>query len=227
MLTGEMEKILSESRDTGWVMEPQAKQLFGLAGLDVTRFICTENEDEAERFAAETGYPLVAKVVSPRIVHKSDINGVVTGIMDGGQLLAAFDRLSRIDGATGVIVEESVKGTELIVGAKRDAQFGPVILFGVGGTAVEIYKDVALRMAPLTEADVASMMGSIKARPFLEGYRGSEPVSKSALTNLLMRFSDLIMDLGDAVESIDLNPVICSSARCVIADARIILHGHT
>jgi acyl-CoA synthetase (NDP forming) len=226
MLTREMEEILSKAREDGWVMEPQAKTLFTLAGLDVTRFVWTQNGGEAAKFADKIGYPVVAKVVSPRIIHKSDVDGVVTGISDEEQLAAVFSRLSTLDGATGVIVEETVKGTELIVGAKIDAQFGPVILLGVGGTAVEIYKDVALRMAPLTERDVTSMLLSLKARPLLEGYRGSEPVSKDALTRLLIRFSDLVMDLGENIESIDLNPVICSSERCVVADARIILQGH-
>ncbi len=223
MLTSDMIGVLSAAKDDGWVMEPGAKTLLGLAEIDVTRFVFTRDLGEATAFARATGYPLVAKVVSPRIIHKSDVGGVAAGIADDGELTRAFERLSRIEGATGVIVEEMVQGMELIAGAKLDDQFGPVILLGAGGTAVEIYKDVTLRMAPLTREDAGSMMASLRARPLYEGYRGSEPVNEEALYSMLLRFSALVMDLGERIESIDLNPVICSKERCIVADARIIL----
>jgi acyl-CoA synthetase (NDP forming) len=223
MLNQEMADILSEAKDAGWVMEPPAKELLGLAGMDVTRFVFTGAREEAVRFADGIGYPVVAKVVSPKVIHKSDVGGVETGIADAGELTAAMSRLMAIEGATGVIVEEMVKGVEMIAGSKYDDQFGPIALLGAGGTAVEIYKDVALRMAPLTGADVESMLRSLKARPLFEGYRGAEPINEAALTTALLRFSTLLMDLGEKVDSIDLNPLICSSTRCVVADARIIL----
>jgi acetate---CoA ligase (ADP-forming) subunit beta len=113
----------------------------------------------------------------------------------------------------------------LIVGAKMDYQFGPVILFGMGGVWVEIYRDVVLRMAPLNQRDVDSMVKCLKGRPLLEGYRGSNPVNFKKLNGLLMIFSDLVMDLENDMESIDLNPVMCSAHRCVAADARIMLRG--
>jgi acyl-CoA synthetase (NDP forming) len=122
-----------------------------------------------------------------------------------------------------MLVEEMLTGIEVIVGAKVDHQFGPVILFGMGGTAVEIYRDVSLRMAPLGQKDAESMIRCLKARPLLEGYRGREPVNLDELTRLLKTFSDVVMDLETEIESVDLNPVICSSKRCVVADARIIL----
>jgi acetate---CoA ligase (ADP-forming) subunit beta len=223
MLDQEMMNILSEAKAAGWVMEPEAKRLLKLAGMDVTRFSFTSDIKVASDFARHIGYPVVAKVVSPKVVHKSDVGGVVAGITNDEQLASAFNRLSGIEGATGVIVEEMIKGMELITGAKLDDQFGPIVLLGAGGTAVEIYKDVALRMAPLGERDVESMLQSLKARPLFEGYRGAEPINEKALTAMLLGFSALLMDLGDRIESIDLNPVICSAARCVVADARIIL----
>ena len=112
---------------------------------------------------------------------------------------------------------------ELIVGAKVDYQFGPVILLGIGGTGVEIYKDSTIRMAPLQERDVRSMVGKLKAHALLEGYRGADPVNLDDLTRLMLAFSSLVKELQDAIESVDLNPVKCSPEKCVIADARIIL----
>jgi acyl-CoA synthetase (NDP forming) len=215
--------ILSASKDVGWVLEPQAKRLFSIAGLDVPRFTMSTAVEEAVRFAHEIGYPIVAKVVSPRIVHKSDRDGVAVDIESDGELTETFTRFSRIEGFVGVLVEEMMPGLELMVGAKIDYQFGPVILLGIGGTAVEIYRDITIRMAPLRERDVESMVRGLKASPLLEGYRGSEPINLSELTRLLVTFSDVVMDLEEFIESIDLNPVICSSTTCVVADARIML----
>ena len=223
MLTKEMEEILSASREIGWVLEPQAKRLFALGGLDVPRFAWAVTLDEALRFAKEIHYPVVGKVVSPLVVHKSDQNGVEVGIDNDHQLKETFDRFSRIEGFRGMLVEEMVSGVELIVGAKMDLQFGPVVLFGMGGKWVEIYRDVVLRMAPLRQQDIDSMMRCLRARPLLEGYRGTTPINKNELSRLVMTFSRLVMDLEIVIESIDLNPVLCTSTRCVIADARIML----
>lgn len=215
--------ILSASKDAGWVLEPEAKRLFSLAGLDVPRFTWATAVEEAVRFARSIGYPIVMKVVSPRIVHKSDTNGVAVGIGNDGDAAETFNRFSRMEGFAGVVVEEMISGVELMVGAKIDYQFGPVILLGIGGTGVEIYRDVSLRMAPLRQTDVESMVKGLKAGRLLEGYRGSEPINLSKLTSLLMTFSGLVMVLQESIESIDLNPVICSSHKCVVADARIML----
>jgi succinyl-CoA synthetase beta subunit len=223
MLTREMRDILSASKDPGWVLEPEAKRLFALAGIDIPRFTWAARIEEAIHFAEEIGYPVVCKVVSPKVIHKSDVGGVTVGVNSREKLSEIFYRFSRIDGFAGMLVEEMLEGMELIVGAKVDYQFGPVILLGIGGTGVEIYQDVTLKMAPLDEPDIESMTRCLKAHRLLEGYRGSEPINLKELTVLLLSFSSLVMDLGDEIESIDLNPIICSSARCVIADARIML----
>jgi len=118
-----------------------------------------------------------------------------------------------------------VEGIELIVGAKVDHQFGPVILLGIGGTSAEIYRDTILRMAPINHGDIESMVRGLKAHRLLEGYRGSQPINLEELTRLMILFSNLVMNLEPHIESIDLNPVICSSKRCVVADARIILNA--
>jgi acyl-CoA synthetase (NDP forming) len=165
----------------------------------------------------------VAKVVSPTVLHKLDAGGVVTGIQTEQALQAAFSRISRIDGFAGVLLEETAQGLELIVGAKVDAQFGPVILLGIGGTGVEIYQDVAIRMAPLAPDDVRSMVRSLKGRKLLEGYRGEEALNMDNLVRTLTVFSTLVVEMQELIESIDLNPVMCKASTCVIADARIIM----
>jgi acyl-CoA synthetase (NDP forming) len=223
MLTKEMKEIMDASAPAGWVLEPQAKRLFSLTGMDVPRFRWARTLEEGLLFGDEIGYPVVAKVVSPRVIHKSEEGGVDARVADAESLARVFERFSRIEGFSGMLVEERVSGVEIIFGAKVDDQFGPVVLIGMGGTGVEIYRDVALRMAPLTKEDVDAMLGSLKGNRLLEGFRGAAGVSLEALTRSLLTFSGLVMDLEDRIESIDLNPVICSADRCVVADARIIL----
>ncbi len=223
MLMREVRDILSSSKATGWVLEPEAKRLFSFLGLDVPRFIWAKKVEETIRFAEKIGYPVVGKVVSPKLVHKSEKNGVEIGIDNDEKLKEAFRRFSQIDGFAGMLVEEMISGIGLIVGAKVDDQFGPVVLLGIGGTGVEIYKDVTLRMAPLLLKDIESMIRCLRAHSLLEGYRGSKPVNLEELYRLLKTFSDFVMDLENLIESVDLNPVICSPTRCVVADARIML----
>lgn len=223
MLKREILDILSTSREAGWVVEPEAKRLLALAGLPVPRYGWAKNEDEAVRLAREIGYPVVAKVVSPAILHKSEWKGVAVGLEADRVVLETYGRFEGYDGFAGMLVEEMVPGLELIVGAKFDYQFGPVILLGIGGTGVEIYKDSALRMAPLRASDVRSMVRSLKARELLEGHRGAEPVNLKALADVMLAFSRLMMELEGLIESVDLNPVMCGPETCIIADARIIL----
>jgi len=222
-LNKEIADILENSRAIGWVLEPDAKRILAAAGIDVPRFTWAKTYDEAAAFAREIGYPVVAKVVSPRALHKTDVGGVVVGITSDAELRGAFGALSRIERFEGIVVDEMLSGTELIVGAKNDAQFGPVILLGVGGVGVELYKDTAIRMGPLEERDVLSMMHCLRAHELLEGFRGAEPVNRELLTALVLAFSNLFMEFAEKVESIDLNPVMCSSKRCAAADARIVL----
>jgi len=223
MLMEEIRDILLGSKGLGWVLEPDAKRLLRLAGFEVPRFKRAFSLEAALQFAEEIGYPVVAKIVSPKVLHKTDLGGVVVGIGGDMELTETFQRLSAMEGFAGMLVEEMLSGLELIVGATIDYQFGPVILMGIGGTGVEIYGDTTLRMAPLIERDVRSMVKCLKAHKLLEGYRGSQGVDMSALTRLLLTFSSLIMELEEMIESVDLNPVICDSKRCVVADARIML----
>jgi hypothetical protein len=218
-----MKEILAGSRGRGWVMEPEAKRLFSLAGLGVPRFAVAGDLATAVLAAGKIGYPVVAKVVSPDVVHKSDVGGVLPGIGTESELEEAFRRISTIKGFTGILIEEMLTGVELIVGAKVDRQFGPVVILGIGGTGVELYDDVSIRMAPVSPSDVDSMINGLKARALLLGHRGAPPVDRRALMEMLVAFSRLVMELEGAIDSIDLNPVFCSSERCVVGDARIML----
>lgn len=219
----EMLRIIEEARGDGWVLEPAAKRLFSLAGFSVPRFALARTPDEALGFASEIGYPVVAKIVSPLIIHKSDVGGVAVGIADDARLAETFGRFEALEGFRGVLVEEMISGIELILGAKNDLQFGPMILLGMGGTGVEIYRDVVLKMAPLTEKEAGAMYRGLKARRLLEGYRGAAPADLEKLAQTILLFSSLVMELEGRIESIDINPLLCSAKDCVVADARLIL----
>lgn len=216
-------EIIEESRRDGWVLEPLAKELLLLWGLPVKKFAWARSREEAAAKAGEIGYPLVLKVVSPEIVHKSESGGVAVNLRDEASLLAAFDRMSGLPGFRGVLLDEMSGGVELIVGSKNDPQFGPIVVVGLGGTSVELYKDVSIRLAPLTEAEALSAVERLGASPLLYGYRGAALADTKALSRLIAHFSNLVYELGPLVESIDLNPVFCGPAGAFIADARIML----
>ena len=223
MLNREIIEIFDRSASAGWVLEPDAKKIFKLAGFDVSEFAMARTAPEATLFAGAIGYPVAAKVVSADIMHKSDVGGVALGLRGPEDLEKAYKRFSAMPGFAGVVVEKMLSGIELIIGAKNDAQFGPVVLLGMGGVGVDIYRDTAIRMAPLKREDVELMVSSLAARKVIEGHRGSEPVDMERLISTLINFSQFVMELESRIDSIDLNPVMCSGENCWIADARIIL----
>jgi acetate---CoA ligase (ADP-forming) subunit beta len=226
LLKQEIEEITRRWRPHGWVVEPEAKRILSLAGVSVPRYIWAGGLQEAVDFGKEIGYPLAVKVVSPEVMHKSDVGGVRTGIGNERELEEAYRKMSGLPAFQGILVEEMLPaGIELILGAKVDYQFGPVVLVGMGGTGVEIYHDAELRMAPLEPKDPDSMIRALKAYPLLQGYRGSEPVDLPELKRTLMAFSSLVMELETKMESMDINPLICSRSGCIAADARIILQA--
>jgi succinyl-CoA synthetase beta subunit len=225
MLTREMKTIIENARGDGWVLEPDAKRLLQLAGIAVPRFFTAASLPEATAAADRIGYPLVAKIVSPKIVHKTEADGVALAIGNEKQLTAAFDRLQKLPGFRSVLIEETVAGIELIIGAKMDEQFGPVVLLGIGGTAVEIYQDSVIRMAPVTEKDVDAMVQCLKGGKLLHGYRGKPPANMEQLRHTVKTFSELVCEAAADLDSVDLNPVMCSTAGCLVADARIMLRS--
>jgi succinyl-CoA synthetase beta subunit len=223
MLDKEILEIIQKYKEQGWIPEPEAKRLFSISGLKVPVYKWAKTQEEAVESANRVKYPVVAKIVSSKVVHKSEVNGVIIGITNDKEIKEAYGKLSASDGFEGILIDEMLRGVELIIGAKIDYQFGPVIMLGIGGTGVEIYKDITIRMAPINKIDVISMINSLKGQSIITGFRGSEPVNLEDLSDLLTRFSELVMDLEDHIESIDLNPVMCSREKCVIADARIML----
>ncbi len=223
MLDPTIESILSAAESAGWVLEPEAKRLLKLAGLSTPRYVWAREKADALSFARQVGYPVVAKVVSPQVVHKTEVGGVAVGIRDDAALETVFERFRRLEGFAGVLVEESLSGVELIVGAKMDHQFGPVVLLGIGGTGVEIYRDVSVRMAPLEPRDVQSMVTCLRGSRLILGHRGGPAVDSGRLMEMMIKFSELVMQLEGRFTSIDLNPVFGTPQDCVVADARIML----
>ncbi len=216
--------ILNGARDTGWVLEPDAKALMELYGLDIPRFYLGDSLKGAKLFLKQADGPVAAKCVSPDILHKTEHGAVVTNIRTGAQLEAAVKKFRRLPGYRQVLVETMIQGVELLVGAKIDYQFGPVVVMGIGGINVEIYQDTAIRMAPLVPADIRSMVDALKGKKILQGYRGRPGVDMDAVIEMGVRFSSLVCGMKEMIESIDLNPVICTPDSCVIADARIVLN---
>jgi len=215
--------IIKKSQPLGWVLEPDAKTLMKSQGFAVPDNILTNSFEKANQFMEDSDSPVVIKAVSKKIVHKTEQKAVVTNLASSSHLKKEMARLQKLDGCENILVEQMVEGIEIIIGAKNDFQFGPVVVFGIGGTSVEIYNDTAIRMAPLQENDVLSMVESLQAKSILYGHRGKPGVNMKILTRLIVDFSLLIMDFRDEMESIDLNPVICTKDQCIIADARIML----
>ncbi|MCP4021425.1 MAG: acetyl-CoA synthetase [Desulfobacteraceae bacterium] len=223
MLKKESVKLLEKQRNIGFLLEPEAKKLFKDHGMDIPGFVLADSLKTAKAFFKDTSSPLVAKAVSRKILHKTEYNAVVTGIKTPDVLESEFNRLKGLDGCESVLIEEMIKGVEIIIGAKNDYQFGPVVVLGIGGTSVEIYNDTAIRLAPLEQGDVVSMVESLVARDIIKGFRGKIGVNMEVLVSTITVFSQLITDMEPFFESIDLNPVICTKDRCVIADARVML----
>ncbi|AEM39268.1 ATP-grasp domain protein [Pyrolobus fumarii 1A] len=214
------------------LLEHEVYELLGSYGLPIPRYKLAKSVDEAVKAAEEIGYPVVLKVVSPDIIHKSDVGGVKLGLHSPEDVKRAFneivDNVSKsAPGAriVGVLVQEMVPdGLEVLVGGVRDETFGPVIAFGLGGVFVEVYRDVSFRVAPLARVDALSMMREVRAWRLLEGYRGLPPRDIEAIADVIMRVSSLMMDIPE-IKELDINPLMVYEAGrgAKIADARVIL----
>jgi acetate---CoA ligase (ADP-forming) subunit beta len=171
-------------------------------------------------------YPVVLKTASPEVLHKSDIGAVVTGIGNKEALLSAAESITskvkaRYPKSEDIfLVQEEMKGKELIIGMKRDPAFGPVIMFGLGGIFVEVFKDVSFRIAPLEKQDALDMMNEIKGSAILKGSRGEKPVNMGAIADILLRVCKLSIE-NPSIAELDLNPVIVNGERAKAVDARI------
>lgn len=187
--------------------------------------IC-KSPEQAAAMAKKIGFPVVLKIVSRDIIHKSDIGGVIAGIENETQAAEAYSKIIKNSKKAknakieGVLVQKMEQGIEVIVGLKRDPQFGPVIMFGLGGIFVELMKDTSLRISPVSKAQAFEMIKEIKAYPMLAGARGKEPVNMEALSGIIVKISKLAEN--KKIMEIDFNPVIVNERSAFIADARII-----
>lgn len=209
--------------------EVQAKDLLQRAGIPVVPTAQAHTAEEAVSLAEQYGYPVAAKVLSPQIVHKSDVGGVRLGLGDPEAVRRAFgalqDLASSIPGARfeGVAIQPMARpGLEVVIGANRDPQFGPVIMFGLGGIFVEVLRDVALRVAPISEMDAHDMLNEVRGSQLLEGQRGHPAVDRQALVEVLCRLSELML-AQPSIASVDINPIVAYSDGVLAVDARIAL----
>jgi acetyltransferase len=220
------------SRDGDLLSEDDSKQLLATYGIPVAMPLPAVTADAAARVAGEIGYPVVAKVHSPQITHKTDVGGVALNLTNEAEVRAAFERITsaarrlRPDAEVlGVTVQRmitAVHGVELIVGAKRDPVFGPVMLAGYGGVAAEVFQDTALELPPLNERLARRMLESLRSWPLLSGYRGRPMVNVERLIETLMRFSYLVADLPEIREA-DINPLLATPNEVIALDARVLI----
>jgi acetyltransferase len=207
--------------------EREAKDVLAAYNIPVPETYTARTAEEAEACAQDIGYPVVVKLLSDTITHKSDVGGVLLDIGNQEELYGAYESIrNRVQhGFEGVTVQPYINngGIEIFIGASTDPQFGPVITFGTGGKNVEVYKDIAMGLPPLNRVLARRMMERTKMCTLLKGYRGAPAVNIEALENILVQFSRLVSEHGE-IREIDINPLIASAKGIVAVDARIILH---
>jgi 3-hydroxypropionyl-CoA synthetase (ADP-forming) len=226
------QKIFEETIKTSHkvITEEASKSILKTYGVKVPPYALVKSADEAVKAAKKIGYPLVMKIVSPRILHKTDVGGVKVGLDNDADVKKTFNdmygRLSKKKGVEikGVLLEKMVpKGIEMIVGLQVDPQFGPVMMVGLGGVMTEVFKDVAFRMLPITTADAKSMINELKSSKLFKGFRGSDPVDLNMLAKALVQIGKIGVDNAQYVNSIDFNPIVVYPKSYFVVDAKIIL----
>lgn len=227
-----LEKALASAR--GAVLDEVAsKKLLKAYGIPVSKEGIAQTAADAVKIAKQIGFPVVAKVVSAEILHKSDIGGVVLNLNSAAEVKKAFSditaRVKKLEGKPkldGILIAQQVKADlELVVGASLDAEMGPVVLFGTGGIDIELMKDVALAGAPLDEAEARLLIGRTKAGIKMRGYRGKPALHETSAVKALVGLSNLIADAGDRIASIDVNPFLINAKTGVAVDALIVLNN--
>ncbi len=212
------------------LLEHEALELIKAYGAPIADAGLAKTPEEAGELAEKMGFPVVLKVVSPDISHKSDVGGVIVGVNSKEETIEAAKKIienvsKNVPSAriAGILVQKMAKkGLEIIVGGLRDNIFGPVVMFGLGGIFVEVLKDVSFRIAPISYEDAYEMMREIKSAKLLEGYRGQPPVDKKAIADIIIAVAKLLEE-NPEVDSVDLNPVIAYPDGAVVVDARVIL----
>jgi len=218
-----LDKAHKEGRET--LSEYESKIVLASYDIPVTHEIIIQKNDDVISAAHELGYPVVMKGCSPEITHKTEKGLIRTDIRDDKEALDAFnDIMAGMNGNHGsILIQEMIKGKrELVIGLIRDPQFGPCVMFGLGGIFTEILKDVSFRLAPLEKRDTLEMMDEIKAHKILDAVRGMEPVDRELLSKMLINVGRIGVE-NDVIKEIDINPVIISGRRPVAVDALIVL----
>jgi acyl-CoA synthetase (NDP forming) len=210
--------------------EFESKIILKQAGISVVETKLAKTQKEAVSLSRKMGFPVVLKIASPDVIHKSDSGGVKLSLNNVTEVKKAYDEIlkkvkKQYPNAVvyGVSVQKMARpGTEVIVGTSKDPQFGPVIMFGLGGVFVELLKDVSFRVIPVKRKDAQEMINEIKGYPILEGYRGKDPADISALVEIILKISKLVEE-NSQIKELELNPIFAYRDKAVAVDARIIL----
>ncbi|HMK51265.1 MAG TPA: acetate--CoA ligase family protein [Thermodesulfobacteriota bacterium] len=210
--------------------EFESKRILKQVGIPVVETKLAKTQKEASLLSQKMGFPVVLKIASPDVIHKSDSGGVKLSITSVAEVKKAYDEILKKVGKQypravihGVSVQKMVRpGTEVIVGVSKDPQFGPVIMFGLGGIFVELLKDVSFRVIPVERRDVQEMIKEIKGYPLLEGYRGKEPANIPALVEIILKLSRWIEE-NPKIKELELNPLFAYRDKALAVDARIVL----
>lgn len=216
----ETNRLKFESIQSGYLAPDAVRELLSCAGIPLVPEIVSTSKEELAAFAERVGFPVVAKVVGP--VHKSDVGGVTLNIRTSEHLSLEFDRMMKIEGATGVMVQKMLKGTELFIGAKYETRFGHVVLCGLGGIFVEVLKDVSSGLAPLSYAEAYSMIHSLRGYKILKGTRGQQGINEQKYAEIIVRLSTLLR-FATEIKEMDINPLLADGSNVVAVDARILI----
>ena len=215
-----LNKIIFDIHTNGYVQPQIVREILECAGIPLVPELVSTSKDELITFAQKVGFPVVAKIVGP--VHKSDVGGVALNIRTAEHLALEYDRMMQIEGATGVMVQKMLKGTELFIGAKYEERFGHVVLCGLGGIFVEVLKDVSSGLAPLSYGETFSMIHSLRGYKILKGTRGQKGINEQKYAEIIVRLSTLLR-FATEIKEMDLNPLLADENGVVAVDARILI----
>ncbi|MFP4170428.1 MAG: acetate--CoA ligase family protein [Methanomassiliicoccales archaeon] len=225
----DVEEVFDQARKEGrdYITEPEVYRILRSIGVRVPKHAVARNGEEAAEAAERIGFPVVMKLVSPQVVHKTDLGAVKLGISTREEAKEAFEEMVESASAKvenldvhGALVSETLGGQEMIVGAMKDPQFGPMIMFGLGGIFTEVLQDVSYRLAPVEAVDVREMIDELKGKKLIHGYRGKKGVNQEALTDALVSLSNLLAEHTE-IREMDLNPIFGDENGVIVADARM------
>ncbi len=227
-----VQNILAQAKNDGRriLTEHESKKILQAYDIPTTVEELALNSDDATRAASKIGFPVVLKIASPDITHKSDVGGVKLNLKNADEVKQAYNEI--LNNAKknkpeaiilGVLVQKmSIQGREVIIGLTKDPQFGPVIMFGLGGIFVEVLKDVSFRLPPITREEALNMITEVKGYPILKGIRGDPPADVDALSDILEKISRMALEIPE-ISEMDLNPIFVFDKGALAVDARIVL----